>query len=135
MCVGLDFAAARDSMDRVLARYHRQLVPLLDTLMPTDEQWRWRLQGGILGLDSAWLAWRAEDCDLAGAMTGAGGSWPATWSVACEVEETARRIRIVRRSRNCLRALLPKRRDDNEGDGVPECLAPLRLLRASPPQP
>ncbi|MCU0626534.1 MAG: lysozyme inhibitor LprI family protein [Gemmatimonadaceae bacterium] len=130
MCVGIELVATRDSLDRLLARHHARLVPLLDSAFATDEQWRWRLRGAVTGLDSAWRAWRAKDCELAGAMTGAGGSWPSTWAVSCEVTETRRRVTVVRAAERCLRTAVRARDPDAGADA---CLTRLRLLRASPP--
>ncbi len=54
-----------------------------------------------------WLAYVEADCELAGTLTGAGGSWPAVHGLSCQNQRVAMRIGEVERAATCVRGLQP----------------------------
>lgn len=65
-----------------------------------------------------WLAYRSIDCELAGALTGAGGAWPGVHGLTCQTEQISQRLEVVNSASACLRALPP----DGPGYEQLQCL-------------
>lgn len=59
-----------------------------------------------------------------GALTGAGGSWPSTYAVACELKQTQQHLRQVRAALKCLDKMPVKEHWLEQN----RCLSPLIAL-------
>ena len=55
-----------------------------------------------------WLEYMRSDCELAGTLTGAGGSWPTVHGLSCQIESIADRLEVVRGATACLGQLGPE---------------------------
>jgi uncharacterized protein YecT (DUF1311 family) len=98
-----------------LAKLEGQLLKLVSqadassNALPPDE----RVISALKAQQAAWRRYRSDECELAGALTGAGGSWPSTYAVRCEANLTELRVRRTRSAIRCVMALpLSKRRLD-----------------------
>lgn len=65
------------------------------------------LARAVASQHETWLAYRDADCELAGALTGAGGAWPSVHGVTCRIDHFTQRIETVDSANTCLRALPP----------------------------
>ncbi len=63
------------------------------------------LARAVTSQHESWLAYRNADCELAGALTGAGGAWPSVHGISCRIEHITQRIKAVHAASICLRAL------------------------------
>jgi uncharacterized protein YecT (DUF1311 family) len=116
----------RDAAAAILAKTDRRLLEIVSAADPApnpiepDE----RLLAALKGQQTAWTRYRAEECELAGALTGSGGSWPSTYAVRCEANLTELRVRRTRSAIRCLERMpSSKRRLDGS-----ECLYQLMPL-------
>lgn len=50
----------------------------------------------------AWNSYRKADCELAGAITGAGGGWPTAYALKCEVGVSRRRLTTLESAIECI---------------------------------
>ncbi len=122
-------AKRRDAAASNLAQLEARLLALLAAPdpsprpIPPDE----RLIAALKAQQAAWTRYRADECELAGALTGAGGSWPSTYAVRCEANLTELRVRRTRSAIGCLEGLPPAKRRL----GGNQCLYQLMPLAAS----
>jgi len=111
--VGEEWSAARTD----LADAHRRLVAALDR----DPGRPSPLARALVSQQDAWLAYRDRDCELAGALTGAGGAWPSVHGLSCRIEHARQRIAALDAATACMHGLAP----DELRHGQPECLGGL----------
>ncbi len=97
MAVGEQHVKTRDYFAAQLEQQHAALLALL---APEGDS---RLIEGLKAQHAQWLKYRVAECEVSGALTGAGGSWPSTYAVECEARLTDRRFRRVRAAVACLR--------------------------------
>ncbi len=64
-----------------------------------------RLARAVASLHESWLAYRNADCELAGALTGAGGAWPAVHGITCRIDHLTQRTEVLDSATSCLQAL------------------------------
>lgn len=69
----------------------------------------------------AWLAYRGNDCQLAGMLTGAGGAWPHVHALTCGNTMLAQRTALLDAAATCLKELP----DGHHRSDVEACLQPL----------
>jgi uncharacterized protein YecT (DUF1311 family) len=96
MATGIEEVNHRVQTEKTLQRMHSELVKLVSPF--SDE----RLIQALTEQETAWLQYRGEECELIGALTGAGGSWPSTYAVRCESNLTYDRLRRVRSAIRCV---------------------------------
>lgn len=102
----------RDASAAILARMEKRLLAVISTPdpspnpIPPDE----RLIAALKAQQAAWTRYRANECELAGALTGSGGSWPSTYAVRCEANLTELRVRRTRAAVRCLERMPPSKR-------------------------
>lgn len=90
----------RDAFARLLERRQAELLALVEQGSGDA-----RLVQALRAQHEAWLAYRTHECELIGALTGAGGSWPSTYAVQCEANLTDRRYRRVHAALRCIRRI------------------------------
>ena len=112
MAVGREHVANRDRFAALLETRH---AALLASLAAGDDGGGTRLIEALRAQHRAWLEYRVAECEVAGALTGAGGSWPSTYAVACEARLTERRYRRVDAAAICVRGLAPASRQRDAG--------------------
>ncbi len=122
MHTGLLLVKERDKLDKQLADKHEELLKLLTAAPPgetsgTDP----RLIAAIKSQEAAWLKYRTDECELVGTLTGAGGSWPSTYAVKCEVKLTKQRLRTMQSAAQCIKKSRPEDRLSEQN----ECLSQL----------
>lgn len=113
------FADRRDEAQARLEESQAQLVRLAAAHAPVHIGNR--ASAAIEGEHATWLAYRDAACELYGALTGAGGTWPSTHALGCEADWTARRLDTVNAAVRCIEALPEETRDLD----LPDCLTPL----------
>lgn len=64
-----------------------------------------RLVAALESQHAAWLVYRTAECELFGALTGAGGTWPTTHAIGCEAQQTEQRVGRVVSTHACIEAL------------------------------
>lgn len=126
MCTGVTLATTLASLDRRLDRRHAALVPLVrgDTAAGDEDV---RITMAVDTLHATWRRLRDDDCELHGALTRAGGSWPSVWAVDCAIAATRARITTVDAAIRCIEKLPADQRRFERFT----CLERLRVLRAS----
>jgi uncharacterized protein YecT (DUF1311 family) len=102
----------RDMAAATLAKLEAELLRQLseadlspDAIRPDE-----RLIAALKTQQAAWTRYRDDECGLAGALTGAGGSWPSTYAVRCEANLTELRVRRTRSAIGCMKAIPPSKR-------------------------
>lgn len=95
--VGDELEAARSA----LANARDRLLTALDGDVDEPSP----LARAVTSQHESWLAYRNADCELAGALTGAGGAWPSVHGISCRIEYITQRIKAVDAASICLRAL------------------------------
>jgi uncharacterized protein YecT (DUF1311 family) len=83
-----------------------------------------RLLADLKTQQVAWLKYRTEECELIGALTGAGGTWPSTYAKKCEVNHTDQRIRRVSSAIRCIGKISNEKRLFEQNNCLQQ-LAPL----------
>jgi uncharacterized protein YecT (DUF1311 family) len=71
-----------------------------------------------------WLKYRGAECELVGALTGAGGTWPSTYAVRCDANFTDQRLRRVRSATRCIHRAIAKNQEFEESNCLQQ-LAPI----------
>lgn len=104
---GLMLVEQRKALEEKLERAHKELVELVAG--PKSEDGLGSTNGRLLTAletqQAAWLKYRDEECELIGALTGSGGSWPSTYANRCESNHTEQRLRRVRSAKRCIERL------------------------------
>lgn len=98
MNMGLTAAQQRDAIQKKLERTYTQLVALVSSNEVLGDQLGKPLQAA----QDEWYKYSNAECSLVGALTGAGGSWPSTYTVQCELGLAYQRLRRVRSAIRCI---------------------------------
>lgn len=107
MHTGLTAVAEQQRADRQLAAEHKTVIRLLSETVPEQASY-WpdgRLVAALKSQQTAWLHYRSEECELIGALTGAGGSWPSTYAGKCALNHARRRLSRVRAASRCIQSI------------------------------
>ncbi|MEB3322627.1 MAG: lysozyme inhibitor LprI family protein [Synechococcaceae cyanobacterium] len=126
MRTGLLLVERRKELERILAQDHTTLIRIVSSNTGPDGAFPGgaRLLAALKAQQKAWLAYRSEECELVGSLSGAGGSWPSTHASQCEVDRTEQRLRRVRAAIRCVESLPLEKRWLEQN----ECLEPLAPL-------
>ena len=102
---------------------HAELVSLVASATSGKVHADERLVSALETQQVAWLKYRAEECELVGALTGAGGSWPSTYANQCEVNHTEKRFRRVESAIRCIRKIPAPDRLYSQNDCLQQLVA------------
>lgn len=113
-----------DGANKKLEKKHQELVQLVST--PTSDGMGpdGRLLSALSSQQEAWAKYRSSECELVGALTGAGGAWPTTHALRCEANHTDRRIRTIQSAIKCV----TKKLKENQAFDQSACLQQLAPL-------
>ncbi|WP_375058593.1 lysozyme inhibitor LprI family protein [Zobellella sp. DQSA1] len=114
-------AEQQQHLDKQLARQHQELVAQVALSAPVGME---RVVAALQAQQAAWLNYRREECELVGSLTGAGGTWPSTHAIICEVTLTEQRLGHVQRATQCIE----RTRNEERTHGQSDCLQPLASL-------
>ncbi|HTN31985.1 MAG TPA: lysozyme inhibitor LprI family protein [Pseudomonas sp.] len=133
MHTGLLLAEELGTLDKSLAEAHRALIEQVGSARITDEtpQDNGVLAKALREQQKAWLKYRSGECRLIGALTGAGGSWPSTYAIDCELSLGQQRLEEVQAARECITAISEQDRIFEQG----ECLRDLAPMARDLPIP
>lgn len=124
MQTGLLLVQQQNTVEKLLANEHEELVKLVSSSStgenPADE----RLLAALKTQQAAWLKYRTEECELIGSLTGAGGTWPSTYAKQCEVNHTDQRLRRITSAIRCIEKI-PNEKRFFEQNNCLQQLAPL----------
>lgn len=124
MHTGLLLVQQQQAVEKLLASKHDELIKLVSSSssggIPVDE----RLMTALKTQQAAWLKYRAEECELIGSLTGAGGTWPSTYANKCEVNQSEHRLRRVRSAIRCIEKIPLEKRLFEQNNCLQQ-LAPL----------
>lgn len=107
MNMGLTFAQQLRAIEKRLAPKYDELITLVSTTAVSGND---RVVQALKAEQKEWLKYRGAECELVGALTGAGagGSWPSTYAVKCERNLTNQRLRRVQSAIRCVHRLNEK---------------------------
>lgn len=123
MHTGLVLAQQLKTIEKRLALKHKELMAMVGSATPANVTIE-RVVQALENQQQTWLRYKTEECELIGALTGAGGSWPSTHAVRCEVNLTDLRLRSVRYALRCV-TTLPEETRGYEQSRCLQQLAPL----------
>jgi uncharacterized protein YecT (DUF1311 family) len=126
MRTGLLLVERRKDLEKTLAQSHTELIRVVSSgsgpnAVPLGGE---RLLSALKSQQEAWLNCRAQECELVGSLSGAGGAWPSTYATKCEVDRTEQRLRRIRSAIRCVESL-PMDQRWLEQNGCLQQLAPL----------
>lgn len=113
-----------ESLERALAAKHDELVRVVATSSTDGLAVDSRLLAALKAQQDAWLRYRTDECELIGSLTGAGGTWPSTWALDCEVKHTRSRLLQVRSAISCIENIPALKRIFEQNECLQQ-LAPL----------
>lgn len=113
-----------ESLERALAAKHDELVRVVATSSTDGLAVDSRLLAALKAQQDAWLTYRTDECELIGSLTGAGGTWPSTWALDCEVKHTRSRLLQVRSAISCIENIPALKRIFEQNECLQQ-LAPL----------
>jgi uncharacterized protein YecT (DUF1311 family) len=119
MAVGLE---AREKVNNNLEQIdiiHHELVEQMTKNSPDDS----RLIKAVKNQHAAWLKYHPTECELVGAASGAGGSWPSTWATVCEQDLTSTKLINISSTIECINSIPENRRKY----GQSQCLHQLNV--------
>ncbi|MGY0798157.1 lysozyme inhibitor LprI family protein [Lysobacter sp. A286] len=119
MHTGFLMAERRDAAEAQLEQQQARLMALVigsRTRFPDQ-----RLVSALQSQHAAWLVYRTAECELFGALTGAGGTWPTTHALGCDGQQTEQRVEEVAMAIACIEALPAEEREFSQN----ACLYPL----------
>lgn len=122
MAVGAQYRENRDYFSKLLAKKQSQLMARVENKAYKHDHTR--LVEALKVQHAAYLIYVTQECELVGALTGAGGSWPSTYAVKCESTLIERRFRRVSDAVACIDKLPP----DKQAFGQENCLYQLAQL-------
>ncbi|KHL69035.1 hypothetical protein SF06_23710 [Pseudomonas flexibilis] len=133
MHTGVLLAEELRTLDEELAVAHKALIEQVGAAPVTDEtpQPDGMLTRALRDQQKAWLRYRAGECQLIGALTGAGGSWPSAYATDCELSLGQQRLEDVQAARECINAISEQDRIFEQG----ECLRDLAPMARDLPIP
>lgn len=122
--------------ERALAAKHGELLKLVATSSMDGVTADIRLLAALKTQQLAWLKYRAEECELIGSLTGAGGSWPSVWAAECEVKHTQSRLLQIRSAISCIEKIAGDKRVFEQNECLQQlALVPLLLAACGVQQP
>ena len=126
MHTGLLLVERQRVVEKTLAQKHEELIKIVSSATGPSEDVRGgeRLLTALKTQQEAWLKYRADECELIGSLTGAGGTWPSTYANKCEANHTEQRLRRVRSAIRCIEKL-PSEKRRYEQNNCLQQLAPL----------
>ncbi|MGR4862647.1 lysozyme inhibitor LprI family protein [Caulobacter sp. LARHSG274] len=112
MRVGEVEVQRRDQAGDVLAREERKLLRLISRAGEASPQGHadTRLVAALKAQQLAWKRYVPGECEVAGSLTGAGGTWPSTYAVKCEANLTENRVLRTRAAIHCVEKIAPTSR-------------------------
>jgi uncharacterized protein YecT (DUF1311 family) len=110
MHTGLLLLQKKQKKERLLAIKYDELTRLVASSVSGEAHADERLLAALRNQQEAWLKYRAEECELIGSLTGAGGTWPSTYANRCEVNHTEQRLRRVNSAIRCVQKIPSERR-------------------------
>lgn len=122
MAVGKLYRENRDYFSKLLAKKHIQLLARVENKAYKHDHTR--LVEAVKAQHTAYLTYVTQECELVGAITGAGGSWPSTYAVKCEAHLIERRFRRVSDAVACIDKLPAEKQEF----GQENCLYQLAQL-------
>lgn len=102
----------RDAASAVLETLNGRLLTLVSEAktqsppLPPDG----RLIKALEAQQTAWKRYVRDECELVGALSGSGGSWPSTYAVRCQANLAELRVRRARAAISCIEKMPPARR-------------------------
>jgi uncharacterized protein YecT (DUF1311 family) len=102
MNTGLTKRDEQRKTEKLLAAKHAELVKLVESAAIGHEFASTRIFEALKTQQVAWLKYRDEECELIGSLTDAGGTWPSTYAVICQANQTDMRLRRVRSAIRCV---------------------------------
>jgi uncharacterized protein YecT (DUF1311 family) len=124
MRTGLLLVQQQQQVEILLASKHDELVKLVSSSSTDEIPVDGRLLAALKTQQVAWLKYRAEECELIGSLTGAGGTWPSTYANKCEANHTDQRLRRVRSAIRCIQKIPMENRRFEQNNCLQQ-LAPL----------
>jgi len=106
MAVGNRYVKTSDYFEGLLRKRQAELVRLMSAQPDTDT----RLIEAVKTQQESWLKYRDGECELIGSLSGAGGSWPSTFSAECRANLTDQRFRRFNWAIKCWKAVAPSER-------------------------
>ena len=97
ICSGEQLNNKRQNNISLLNKKHTQLMLILEKNSKFIT-----IHAALEQQQSAWLHYVSVDCEAAGVLTQAGGSWPTNWAIDCENHELEKRLRIVDNAITCI---------------------------------
>lgn len=126
MHTGLTLLARLQKASAQLESKHAELIALLSSSpnhngesIPDS-----RVISALKAQQDTWMKYRADECELIGSLTGAGGSWPSTYANECEVNLTDERLRRVKSAIKCIQKIPLEKRWMEQANCLQQ-LAPL----------
>lgn len=116
----------RDRLDSAEADLAQAQVKMRTLIAQSDDYFGERIALALDELSVQWIRYRGAECYLHGTLTRSGGTWPNTWALECEAQQTEQQATIVREAIECLQATPT---DDRLND-PDSCLDPLLRLSA-----
>ena len=124
MRTGLVLVQRQNAVQARLSSKHEELLKLVSSSASGESRMDARLLAALKTQQAAWLKYRTDECELVGTLTGAGGAWPSTYAIRCEVNHTEQRLRRVRSAIRCIEKM-PNEKRLVEQNNCLQQLAPL----------
>ena len=107
MHTGLTLVAKLKKVSAQLEKMHADLITLLSSsptyngkIAPDS-----RVISALKAQEVTWVKYRADECELIGSLSGAGGSWPSTYANECEVILTEERLHRIKSAIKCIQKI------------------------------
>ncbi|KPF69599.1 hypothetical protein IP84_04660 [beta proteobacterium AAP99] len=120
MRTALDAAAQTAKLDAQIDARHRVLQQQYE--LDGGPYLRAGILAALIEQQRTWRAARVADCELAGLLTQAGGSWPHAWAAVCELRLAQQRLQRIDNALACI-ARAPEKSRELEYTGCVERLA------------
>lgn len=133
MQTGLLLAEELKALDEALSDAHQALIAKVGAARASEDapQDNSLLSKALREQQKAWLRYRGGECRLIGALTGAGGAWPSTYAIDCELSLGQQRLEDVQAAHACIDAISEQDRIFEQG----ECLRDLAPMARDLPIP
>lgn len=92
----------RHDADESVKRKHAILIDLLEHPRDGGMLTNSSLLYALAAQQKAWFDYRQHECELVGALTGAGGNWPTAWEIICEADQAESRLEIINSTVACV---------------------------------
>ncbi len=119
MRTGLLARQELEKQDKLVGARHTQLLKAA-TAAGADS----RLLAALKNQQAAWKKYVPEECELVGARTGAGGTWPSTYAMQCELGLNDQRAKQLQEALRCVE----KKVAEKQGSEIGDCLQTLTPL-------